>query len=149
MSLDNSQMTVSDSAHNLGVVLENQLCFSSYISMVILCFPLQYQEDPTVTHYLCFSSLFILRLDNCSLLLVAYSCLHLSSFACKRARRWLFSRLYHPIIVFPPQASCSCLHQIENAQACLKFVVVCTKGLGIRDVQRFVKWFKKNELCSE
>ncbi|KAK3525830.1 hypothetical protein QTP70_010668 [Hemibagrus guttatus] len=134
ISLSNSMISPTASARNLGVTMDNQLSFSSHVTNVTRsCRFLLYNIRrirpflSTQATQVLVQSLVISRLDYCNSLLAglpqnAIRPLQMiqNCKICTTCFQPAKVLPHHPTAVFPPLASGSCTHQIQNTNACLQ-----------------------------
>ncbi|KAK3565440.1 hypothetical protein QTP86_009696 [Hemibagrus guttatus] len=132
ISLNNSMISPSATARNLGVTMDNQLSFSSHVANVTRsCRFLLYNIRrirpflSTQATQVLVQSLVILRLDYCNSLLAGLplNAIHPLQMIQNAAARLVFNQPvlpHHPTAAFSPLTSGSCTHQIQNTDACLQ-----------------------------
>ncbi|KAK3514057.1 hypothetical protein QTP70_002899 [Hemibagrus guttatus] len=133
ISLSNSMISPSATARNLGVTMDNQLSFSSHVTNVTRsCRFLLYNIRrirpflSTQATQVLVQSLVISRLDYCNSLLAGLplNAIRPLQMIQNAAARLVFNlpkfSHNHPTAAFPPLASGSCTHQIQNTNACLQ-----------------------------
>ncbi|KAK3549791.1 hypothetical protein QTP86_008069 [Hemibagrus guttatus] len=133
ISLKNSMISPSATARNLGVTMDNQLSFSSHVTNVTHSCQFLLYNIRRIRPFLCtqatqvlVQSLVISRLDYCNSLLAGLplNAIRPLQMIQNAAARLVFNlpKFSHttPIAAFPPLASGSSTHQIQNTNACLQ-----------------------------
>ncbi|KAK3570111.1 hypothetical protein QTP86_011319 [Hemibagrus guttatus] len=133
ISLSNSMISPSASAHNLGVTMDNQLSFSSHVTNVTRSCRFLLYNIRRIRPFLSTQATQVLVQ---SLVISEIGLLQLSSgrstsernspttndpkCSCTTCFQPAQILPHHPTAAFPPLASGSCTHQIQNTNACLQ-----------------------------